>query len=127
MTLTGSGGCGKTRLALQVAGNLAGQDVGGGPDGAQYPDGVWLVELGPVADPSLVGQAVATALNVREVPGQAVAQTLAGALAERRLLLVLDNCEHVLDACAGLADTLLRSGPGLQHPGHQPAGPGDGR
>ena len=99
-----------------------GRDAGGGPDGAPsgapsgplYPDGVWLVELAPVADPSLVGQAVATALNVREVPGQAVSQTLAGALAERRLLLVLDNCEHVLDACASLADTLLRSGPGLQ-------------
>ncbi|HEX2517482.1 MAG TPA: tetratricopeptide repeat protein, partial [Chloroflexota bacterium] len=121
VTLTGSGGCGKTRLALQVAGSLVGPD-GGGPDGAPggapdtalYPDGVWLVELAPVADPSLVGQAVATALNVREVPGQAVSQTLAGALAERRLLLVLDNCEHVLDACASLADTLLRSGPGLQ-------------
>jgi predicted ATPase/DNA-binding SARP family transcriptional activator len=106
VTLTGSGGCGKTRLALQVARGVVEQD--------SHPDGVWLVELGPVADPALVGQAVATTLNVREVPGQAVLQTLAGALAERRLLLVLDNCEHLLDACAALADALLRACPGVQ-------------
>jgi non-specific serine/threonine protein kinase len=106
VTLAGSGGCGKTRLALQVARSEVEQD--------SHPDGVWLVELAPVADPALVGQAVATTLNVREVPGQAVLQTLAGALAERRLLLLLDNCEHLLDACAALADALLRACPGVQ-------------
>ena len=106
VTLTGSGGCGKTRLALEVARDLVGRPA--------YADGVWLVELGSLADPGLLGQAVAAALGVREAAGQAVLDTLARALAERRLLLVLDNCEHLLDACAGLADALLRACPGVR-------------
>ncbi|HEY8744448.1 MAG TPA: adenylate/guanylate cyclase domain-containing protein, partial [Chloroflexota bacterium] len=104
LTLTGSGGAGKTRLALQVAAELV----------PRYPDGVWLAELAPLADPALVRRTVAAAVGVREAPGQAILDTLLAALREKRLLLVLDNCEHVLDACARLADALLRGCPGVQ-------------
>ena len=103
VTLTGPGGVGKTRLALEVAGQTAGA----------WPDGVWLVELAPLAEPGLVTQAVAAALGVREVAGQPLAATLAERLGRRRLLLVLDNCEHLLDACARLAEALLRACPTL--------------
>jgi non-specific serine/threonine protein kinase len=102
-TLTGAGGCGKTRLALRAAADVA----------AGYPDGVWLAELGALADPGLVPQAVAAAVGVREEPGRPLPATLADALREKRLLLVLDNCEHLLAAAAGLADTLLRACPRL--------------
>ena len=101
LTITGAGGTGKTRLALQVAQRAL----------PGYPDGVWLVELAPLADPALVPQAVASVLGVGERPGEAPAATLAAALAERRLLLVLDNCEHLVAACAALADALLRACP----------------
>ncbi|HEX2326565.1 MAG TPA: protein kinase, partial [Chloroflexota bacterium] len=104
VTLTGPGGTGKTRLALHVAAGAA----------ADYPAGVRLVELAPLADPALVPRAVAAALGVRETPGQDVTETLLQTLREQRLLLVLDNCEHLLDACAALAETLLRACPGLQ-------------
>ena len=99
LTLTGTGGCGKTRLALQMASTLV----------DAYPDGVWLAELAGLADPGLVPQAVATAVGVREVAGEPIRTTLLGALRARRLLLVLDNCEHLIDACATLADAILRS------------------
>lgn len=99
LTLTGTGGCGKTRLALEVAKDLAGA----------YPDGVWLVELASLSDPALVPQAVASALGVREQPGRSMTGTLANHLASRRPLLVLDNCEHLIDACARLAGALLSS------------------
>jgi predicted ATPase/transcriptional regulator with XRE-family HTH domain len=104
ITLTGVGGCGKTRLALEVARLES--------DG--YPDGVWLVELAPLTDVALVPQAVASALGVREVPSQPLVATLAATLKSCRLLLVLDNCEHLLDACAHLADALLRACPRIQ-------------
>jgi predicted ATPase len=104
LTLTGSGGCGKTRLLLQVASDLI----------EDYADGVWLVELASLADPGLVPQAVATVLEVREEPGKPQMQTLAQALKPRKLLLLLDNCEHVLDAAAGLADALLRHCPDVR-------------
>ncbi len=97
LTLTGAGGCGKTRLALAVAGEV----------GADYPDGVWLVELAELADPSLVPQAVAEALGLREEPGQSILVTLTTYLKPTRLLLVLDNCEHLVDACAALVTDLL--------------------
>ena len=99
LTLTGSGGCGKTRLALQVAADIL----------EKYPEGVWLVELAALTDPTLVVQTVAQTLNVTEEPGKPRLQTLLGALASRRLLIILDNCEHLLDACAHLADALLTS------------------
>jgi non-specific serine/threonine protein kinase len=104
VTLTGPAGVGKTRLALRVAADLL----------AAHPDGVWLAELGGLADPGLVPQAVAVAAGVREERGRPLAATLADALRPRRLLLVLDNCEHLLGACAALADGLLRAGPGVR-------------
>jgi predicted ATPase/DNA-binding SARP family transcriptional activator len=97
LTLTGAGGCGKTRLALAVAAELV----------AAYPDGVWLVELAALADGVLVPQAVATVLGVQEQAQRPLTATLVDALRPRDLLLVLDNCEHLIDACAHLAQSLL--------------------
>jgi len=104
LTLTGSGGCGKTRLAIQVAADLL----------EMYPDGVWLVELAALTDPDLVPQAVASAVGLREEAGRPVARKLVDALKSRTALLVLDNCEHLLEACAHLAETLLRECPNLR-------------
>jgi predicted ATPase/class 3 adenylate cyclase len=104
LTLTGAGGCGKTRLALQVAAELLGA----------YADGVWLVELAALAEGSLVPRVVATALGLREEPGRALLATLSDALRGRSLLLLLDNCEHLLPACAQLAEALLRACPRLR-------------
>ena len=128
LTLTGPGGGGKTRLALALAARLAPPVVApgppgdrppggpdpGGPGSALYPDGVWLVELAALADPGLVPQAVAAAVGVPEVAGRAPTATLCQALRARRLLLLLDNCEHLLDACARLTAALLRAGPGVR-------------
>src|ERR687890_47424 len=99
LTLTGSGGCGKTRLALAAATNLV----------EGFGEGVWLVELAPLADPSLVPQAVASTLGVREQQGRSLTETLSNHLGSKRVLLVLDNCEHLVGACAELAEALLRS------------------
>jgi predicted ATPase/class 3 adenylate cyclase len=101
LTLTGSGGCGKTRLALQVAAEVL----------EDYPDGVWLVELASLAEASLVPPSAAGVLGVKEEPGRPLLQTLVEALKAKRLLLLLDNCEHLLAACAQLADALLRQCP----------------
>ncbi len=101
LTLTGSGGCGKTRMALKV-----------GADLVENADAhVWLVELASLSDPSLVVQTVATTLGVREEPGRALLQCLMDHLVPRNLLLILDNCEHLVDACAQLAAPLLQSCP----------------
>jgi predicted ATPase/class 3 adenylate cyclase len=104
LTLTGVGGTGKTRLALQVAAELL--------DGER--DGVWLVELAPLADPALVPEVVASVLGIREELGKSVAQRLVEGLQPKKLLLLLDNCEHLLSACAELADLLLRGCPEVQ-------------
>ena len=104
LTLTGSGGTGKTRLSLQVAADLL----------DQYPDGVWFVELAPLTDPAFVPQTVASALSVREQPGRPIMATLTDHLRDQQLLLVLDNCEHMIEACAQLADTLLHAAPRLK-------------
>jgi non-specific serine/threonine protein kinase len=103
LTLTGPGGIGKTRLAVAVAAGVR----------PTYRVGVRLVELAALAEPALVPQAVAAALSVREQPGRAPTETLIRAIGGRRVLLVLDNCEHLLAACAGLADALLRACPAL--------------
>jgi non-specific serine/threonine protein kinase len=104
LTLTGAGGSGKTRLASEVAARVWGD----------YTDGVWLVELAALADPALVPQAVATALGVREAPGRTFTEALVAYLRPRCLLLILDNCEHLVAACAQLAEALLRAVPGLR-------------
>src|SRR5215472_14896631 len=104
LTLTGAGGVGKTRLALEVAARLV----------PNYPDGVWFVDLAPLAEPMLVAQAVAVAVGVRVGPCQPLGDTLASALAHRQLLLLLDNCEHLVEACAELSDQLLRACPQLR-------------
>jgi predicted ATPase/DNA-binding SARP family transcriptional activator/DNA-binding CsgD family transcriptional regulator len=101
LTLTGAGGSGKTRLALEVARDLAGL----------YPDGVWFVELAPIYEPDLVPRAVAEALGIRELPNEPLIATLKDACREMTVLLVLDNCEHLLHAAAFLADTLLDACP----------------
>jgi predicted ATPase/class 3 adenylate cyclase len=104
LALTGVGGCGKTRLALQVAADLL----------DQYQSGVWLVELAALADPTIVPQTVASVLGVREEGSRPLMDTLVDFLRAKVVLLVLDNCEHLLTACAQLAATLLRSCPNLR-------------
>ena len=104
VTLTGAGGAGKTRLALQVAAEALGE----------FRDGVWLVELATLNDPSLVPKAVASALDVPEQPGRALTETLKDALRLKSVLVILDNCEHLVAACARLTDTLLRACPNLR-------------
>jgi predicted ATPase/DNA-binding CsgD family transcriptional regulator len=103
LTLAGSGGAGKTRLALRAA---AGMSRG-------FPDGAWLVLLAPVQDPMLVPQAVFGALGVHDLSAGLSLSSLTEYLAGKRLLLVLDNCEHLLDGCATLASALIRSCPDL--------------
>jgi predicted ATPase/DNA-binding CsgD family transcriptional regulator len=103
LTLTGPGGSGKTRLAAAASEVVEG-----------FEDGAWWVGLAPLSEPALVPQAVARAVMVSEQPGVPLADTLAEYLREKELLLVLDNCEHLIDACAALAESLLRSCPGLK-------------
>jgi predicted ATPase/class 3 adenylate cyclase len=103
LTLLGVGGIGKTRLSLQVAADVI----------DHFPDGVWLVELATLHDPQLVPQAVASALQVKEAAGRPVLEALLRFLSTRRLLLVLDNCEHLLQACAELARQALQAAPHL--------------
>ena len=104
VTLTGSGGVGKTRLALQVAAGLL----------DRYPDGVWLVEFASLADPEFVPQTVAVALSIREEPSRPLIATLADFARTRNMLVILDNCEHLLGACAKLTEALLRYCPNLR-------------
>ena len=99
VTLTGPGGCGKTRLALRVAEGEAGR----------WPDGVWYTELVSVSDPALVPVTVAAALSVAEQPGKPVLHALADHLKSKQMLLVLDNCEHLVEACAALVHRLLQA------------------
>jgi non-specific serine/threonine protein kinase len=101
VTLTGAGGAGKTRLAIEVASRLT----------DAFPDGVWLVELAALSDPRLVPQAVAKALEVKEQPMRPVLETLGDYLASKKLLLVLDNVEHLLEGCLQFADLILRRTP----------------
>jgi predicted ATPase/class 3 adenylate cyclase len=98
LTLLGMGGLGKTRLSLQIAADVL----------EKYPDGVWFVDLAPIKDPSLVPNAVAKVLGVHEEPGKPLTLTLCEYVRQHKLLFVLDNCEHLISACACLADALLR-------------------
>jgi predicted ATPase/class 3 adenylate cyclase len=97
VTLTGVGGVGKTRLALEVAARLA----------DEFPDGVWVFELAAVNDPAAVPDAIAAVLGITQLPGKTVAESVAAALEGRVRLMVVDNCEHVLDAAANLIDAIL--------------------
>ena len=100
LTLLGAGGLGKSRLSLQAAAEAM----------DDFPDGVWLAELAPLNDGRLVAQAAASALGIMELAGSPVIETLVRFVSDRTLLLILDNCEHLLDACAALAKALLQSG-----------------
>ncbi len=104
LTLTGSGGVGKTRLALKVANELL----------FKFKDGVWWTDLVGLMDEALVPQAVAGAVGVREVPNQPVSTTLVNYLRSKQLLLILDNCEHVVEGCAKITALLLSGCPELQ-------------
>jgi DNA-binding SARP family transcriptional activator len=106
VTVTGVGGGGKTRLALHVARSLVGR----------YRDGVWLVELAALGQPSLVAQATAAALRMPERGGTSAMESLIAALDGKQLLLVLDNCEHLIEACAHLVEALLRRCPAAALP-----------
>ncbi len=104
LTVTGPGGTGKTRLALQLAAKVL----------EEFTDGVWLIELAPLADPALVTQTVASTLGVREQPRRTLLDALMDYVRAKNLLLILDNCEHLIEACAQLADSLLRAAPRLK-------------
>ena len=113
LTLTGPGGVGKTRLALAVAVRCCRRTARrAARGGARYPHGTWFVPLAALADPALLGAAVAGVLGVREAGHRSLADALAAALRERRLLLVLDNCEHLLPGMLLVGD-LLASCAGL--------------
>jgi predicted ATPase/class 3 adenylate cyclase/DNA-binding CsgD family transcriptional regulator len=103
VTLTGAGGVGKTRLAVQVAAGMAGE----------FGEGVWLVDLAPITDPELVSVAVARALGLTDQPGRSTMDTLTRFIGDRRILVVLDNCEHLLNASAALIIALLGACPRL--------------
>jgi len=104
LTLSGAGGIGKTRLSQQLAAEVL----------DDFPDGVWFVELAPLSDPRLVPQSVAFVLGVKEEAGHPVIEALDKFAKDRRLLVILDNCEHLVLACAELATQLLQSGPHLK-------------
>ena len=104
LTLLGVGGIGKTRLSLQLAADVM----------DDYPDGVWFVELAAISDARMVAQAIATVLGIKEQAGHPVGEAVLKGVGGRRMLLVLDNCEHLIQACAELAGELLQSGPHLK-------------
>ncbi|MBU2665126.1 LuxR C-terminal-related transcriptional regulator [Actinoplanes bogorensis] len=104
VTITGIGGVGKTRTAIRVAAEVQ----------RAFPDGVWLADLSMIADPGLIGEAVAQAIGMRDQSTRPPAEAVADYLASRRLLLVLDTCEHLTADCASFVESLLRAAPGLQ-------------
>lgn len=101
VTITGAGGCGKTRLSLELAARMAGA----------FPDGMWMVELAPLADPALVPASAAAALGAHQAPGTGALDALLRFVGEKRILIVLDNCEHLVETCADLAERLLQACP----------------
>src|SRR3984957_19673201 len=103
LTLTGAGGAGKTRLAIQLAAQLSGE----------FSDGVWYVDLAPITDPEVVPITVARALGLPDQPGRSTLATPTRSVADHKKLIVLDNCEHLLDASAALVNALLAAAAGL--------------
>jgi predicted ATPase/class 3 adenylate cyclase len=104
LTLTGPGGIGKTRLSVQVAAHLL----------ETFPDGVWFVELAPLTNPDLIAQTIHTTLGLVEPPGKNILPILIDYLSQKKALLILDNCEHLVEACAQLTHTLLVHSPSLK-------------
>src|SRR5574339_1011596 len=104
VTLTGSGGTGKTRWSLQVGAEVL----------DRYPDGVWFIELAPLHDPDLIPHSILAVLHYGEQPGKTPLQVLEEQLKNRKLLLILDNCEHVIEFSANLANVLLMYAPGIK-------------
>ena len=104
VTLTGSGGCGKTRLSIQVAGEL----------GNRYSDGVYFTDLAPVADPALVSQTLLSSYHLREDSRRNALDVLIDYLRSKNILLVMDNCEHLIEACAQVSEALLQACPELR-------------
>lgn len=101
LTLTGSGGTGKTRLSLQAAAGML----------DQFKDGVWFIELAPISNPALVPNTIADVLHVTEEPGRLMQASLLDWLKDKEILLIVDNCEHLIDACAQLVDSILHASP----------------
>lgn len=104
LTLIGAGGSGKTRLALQVATSIL----------ESYPDGVWLIELASLSDPALLMQTITAVLGIREQAGQPSLTAVTDFVCDKSILLLLDNCEHLIDSCAKVADSLLHACPNLK-------------
>jgi class 3 adenylate cyclase len=104
VTLAGAGGCGKTRLAVQSAAEVL----------DRFPDGVWFTDLAPITDPDQIPRALAAAAGINELPGRPLLESLLDHFAGAEALLVLDNCEHLLDDAGALAETLLRANPGIR-------------
>jgi non-specific serine/threonine protein kinase len=104
LTLTGIGGCGKTRLAIKLAERIL----------QSFPDGVWYVDMAPLLDAERVALTVATTLDIREEKDRPIVDTLCGRLASQRALLILDNCEHLVAACAALLQRLISAAPGVR-------------
>jgi predicted ATPase/class 3 adenylate cyclase len=104
VTLTGSGGTGKTRLSLQVAAELL----------DQFPHGIWFVELAPLSDPDLIPQTILSTIGLNEQAGKSAVEFLKDYLREKRSLIVLDNCEHLIDASAKVTNTLINTAPELK-------------
>ena len=101
LTLIGPGGTGKTRLSIQAASEML----------DQYPDGIWFVELAPILDPLLVPRATANAIGLRDEPQRSALDILCDYLQAKKVLIILDNCEHLVDACARMADRILHAAP----------------
>jgi len=104
VTLTGAGGCGKTRLAREIALTLV----------EEYKDGVWFIDLAPVTDPNLVIRSITEVLSIKEEPTKPIVDTLTDNIRDRSLLLLLDNCEHLTEACAEISDRLMQSVKGIR-------------
>jgi non-specific serine/threonine protein kinase len=104
VTLTGAGGCGKTRLAKEIALTLV----------EEYKDGVWFTDLAPITDPNLVAKEITAVLNIHENPNRSIIDTLIENIKDKFLLILLDNCEHLIESCAEVSEKLLQSVKGLR-------------